>query len=363
MKKGLLTFILILSGLAGKAQLVSGPVIIEPKVHTGMILPFYEALDYLIQDDIYAFDLSVSFPTYGNDYWEKLFRYPRPGVGYSYWSLGNNEVFGKAHALYSYLNIPIIKHTNKFSFNYQVSLGGAYITRRFDKYENHINRAISTHVNVFIRLGFDSRIRLSTRSELVIEAGSTHFSNGKTRSPNYGINTGSFSFGLNYRIGNNSYKIQEPEIPEIGKRFVQSVICSAGTKVYDNLLGNRYFFSSVSYNLERFIDHKRKVGLGADFFYDGSIKEALASEDGIAEKDFDKLIRFGLHASYGIRYKQLIAGIQLGHYLYSKYTVLTLVYSRISLQYLLTQNISAGIAIKSHLGKADCLEWGVGYYW
>lgn len=363
MKNGLLIFILILTGLTGQTQSVTRPFIIESKVHTGMILPFYKALGYLIQNDLYAFDLSVSFPTYGKDYWEKLYRYPRPGIGYSFWNLGNNDVFGKAHALYSYINIPFFKQTEKFSFNYQVSFGGAYLSKKFDKYENHLNRAIGSHTNIYIRLGIDAKIRLSHSTELVIEAGTTHFSNGKTRSPNYGINAGSISLGLNYLFRNNSIAIQEPEIPVIGKRYVQSVIYSAGSKVYDNLLGKRYFVSSVSYNLERFINHKRKIGLGAYFSYDGSIREGLSSEEGRPEKDFTKLIRVGLHTSYAIRYKQLMMGIQIGYYLYSKYIVLTPVYNKISVQYILTRNMIGSVAVKSHMGKADCLEYGVGYYW
>ena len=347
----------------GNAQLIKRPVIIEPKIHAGISLPFYEALAYLIQDDIYAFDVSVSFPTYGKDYWEKLYNYPRPGFGYSCWNLGNKEVFGYAHSLYSYINIPLIKHTDKFSLNYQVSFGGAYLTRRFDVNENHLNRAISTHTNVYIRIGIDCKIRLFPRSELIIEAGGTHFSNGKTRSPNYGLNAGSFSLGVNYLIGNNAIIKAEPEIPRLDHRYIQSVIYSAGLKVYDNLLGKKYFISSASYNLERFIDNKRKVGLGADFFYDGSISEALASADGTPEKDFDKLIRLGLHASYAIKYKQFSMGMQIGHYLYSKFTVLTMVYSRISVQYMLSDNICANIGIKSHWAKADNIEWGLGYYW
>ena len=35
---------------------------------------------------------------------------------------------------------------------------------------------------------------------MVLEAGATHFSNGKIRSPNYGINAGTFSLGVNYRF-------------------------------------------------------------------------------------------------------------------------------------------------------------------
>lgn len=363
MKNRLLIFILLLTGLAAKAQLVDRPIIIESKVHTGIILPFYKAMNYLRQNDIYAFDLSVSLPSYGKDFWEKLYRYPRQGVGYSFWNLGNNEILGKAYALYGYINIPFFKRTEKFSLNYQISLGGAYLSKKFDVYENHLDRAIGSHANVYVRLGIDGKIRLFPRCELVLEAGTTHFSNGKTRSPNYGINACSFSLGLNYLFNNNGTKMQEPEIPLPGKRYVQSVIYSAGSKVYDNLLGKRYFTSSVSYNVERLIDLKRKIGLGADFFYDGSIKEALASADGSPEKDFTKLIRVGLHTSYAIRYKQLIMGIQIGYYLYSKYTVLTPVYNRISIQYLLTKNMIGSIAIKSHMGKADCLEYGIGYNW
>ncbi len=363
MKIRLLIIILLLTGLTANAQLVKKPVIIEAKIHTGMILPFYKALNYLIQDDIYGFDLSVNFPTYGSDYWEKLYRYPRQGVGYSYWSLGNNEVLGKAYALYSFINIPVIKEPEKFSFNYQVSFGGAYLSKKFDKYDNPLNRAIGSHANIYVRLGIDGKIMLFSGCELVVEAGAIHFSNGKTRSPNYGVNAGSFSLGLNYLFKNKGIIMQDPEIPEAVKRNVQSVIFSAGSKVYDNLLGHKYLLSSVSYNLERVTDLRRKVGLGADLSYDGSIKEALATEAGTPEKDFSKLIRFGLHGTYTIRYKQLMMGIQLGHYIYSKYTVLTPVYSRISVQYLLSEKVFGNISIKSNMGKADCLEWGIGYCW
>jgi hypothetical protein len=362
-KNRLLIFIFAFIGLAVKAQLVKRPVIIEHKIHTGMNLPLYKAINYLIQDDIYAFDLSVSFPTYGKNYWEKLYNYPRTGIGYSYWSLGNDEVFGKAYVLYSYISIPFFKRTEKLSFNYQLSFGGAYLPKIFDIKKNHLNRAIGSHTNIYIHLGIDGKIRLFPRCEMIIEVGTTHFSNGKTRSPNYGINAGSFSLGFNYILNNNSTTITEPEIPWIGKRYVQSVIYSTGSKVYDNLLGKRYFISSVSYNLERYINHKRKIGLGADFFYDGSISEALASEDGTPERDFAKLIRFGLHASYAIRYKQIVMGIQIGHYLYSKYTDISLIYNRISIQYLVTKNLVGSVAIKSHMGKADFFEWGLGYSW
>lgn len=362
-KNVLLICILVVTGIEASSQTAYRPFIIETRLHTGMNLPFYKALGYLIKDDIYAYDLSISLPTYGKDYWEKIYRYPREGAGFSYWSLGNNDVFGKAYALYLFINIPIFKPTKIFSLNYQISGGAAYITKKFDIINNHLDRAIGSNTNIYIHLGIDGKIRLFPRSELVFEAAATHFSNGKTKSPNYGINAGTVSIGVNHIFNSDKAVRQDPELPAVKKQYVQSVIYAAGSKVYDNLSGTKYLATSISYNLERVINVKRKIGLGADLSYDGSIKEDLASEDGTPEKHFDKLIRFGINASYGIQYKQIIMGIQIGYYLYTKSIVITPVYNKISIQYLITDNIIGSISIKSHMAKADCLEYGIGYRW
>ena len=362
MKKRFLILILVFSVQICYAQSEKRALILESRLHSGINIPLYEALEYLIQDDLFAFDLSVSFPTYGKSFWEELYNFPVTGIGYSYWTLGNDEIFGKAHVLYGFINIPI-KKNEKFSLNYQVSLGGAYLTRIFDVDKNHLNRAIGSHTNIYMRLGADAKIRILPQCNMIIEGGLMHFSNGKTRSPNYGINACSVSMGFNYLFNGNNTSIQKTSIPLIDKKYGQSILLSAGSKVYDNLLGKKYFVSSISYNIERVFNQRRRIGLGTDLFYDGSIREALAWEDGTPEKEFTKLIRFGIHGSYSIRYKKIIAGIQLGHYLYSKYTVMTKIYTRISLQYLITDNISGSLSIRSHLGKADCLEWGLVYSW
>lgn len=363
MRNSLLIFFLFAAGLVINAQPLKRPFIIESRMHAGLNLPFYKALDYLIEENIYSFDISVGLPTYGKDYWEELYNYPETGVGYSFWSLGNNEVMGKAHVIYGYINFPLLRPEHRFSLNYQTSLGGAYMPRIFDIKENHLNRAMGSHLNIYFRLGIDIRLKISPVSSMVMEAGIMHFSNGKTRSPNYGINAGSISLGFNYMFNAEKRGIQTTEFPELSRKYIQSVIFSAGSKTYDDLSGKRYLSSSLSYNIDRFMDHKRKIGLGADFFYDGSIGTALEDNDGMAGKEFITLIRIGLHGSYAIRYKKMIMGVDLGHYLYSKYKILTNIYNRLSIQYVLSKNISANMAIKSHWGKADCMEWGIGYSW
>jgi hypothetical protein len=360
---GLLILIFFLSLLYVNGQRPRQPFIIEANAHTGLVLPVYEAINYILNDEISNFNLSVSFPSSGKDFWEKLYGYPRSGFGYSFWSLGNDKILGKAHAFYGFLNFPLIKSPGKISINYQISLGTAYHTRIFDSYENHLNRAIGSHINGYVRLGIDSRVKILPDCELIAETGISHFSNGKTKSPNYGINSVSVSLGMNYHFNSNVIINRDQESPPVSQKYFQTIFYSAGFKVYNNMLGNKYLVTSGSYNIERTLGQRRRVGLGADFFYDGSIREALATADGTLEKDLDKLVKVGLHTSYSTRYKQTLLGFQVGHYLYYKYTVLTPVYFRVSLQYMFTKNLIVSVSVKTHLGIADTLEWGIGYCW
>lgn len=363
MRGKFILILLILASLTTRGQQVRKPFIIESRVHTGLNLPFYKALDYLIEDELYAFDIALRFPASGKDHWEEIFHYPSTGIGYSWWTLGNDEILGHAHAIYGFMSFPVTSNAARFRMNIQTSAGTAYMPRKFDLYHNHLNRAIGSPLNIYIRLGFDVRTKISPESEIILEAGTSHFSNGKTRSPNYGINTGSISLGLNYFFNKANFILKDPEVPALDRRIIQSIQLSAGRKVYDNLLGNKYLSSTFSYNAERFVNHKGKAGLGADIFYDGSIAEGLQEADGKPETSPEKLLRIGLHGSYNLRYKRFQPGIQVGYYIYSKYTVLTNIYTKISLQYAFTDNISALVCVRSHLGKADALEYGLGYSW
>jgi hypothetical protein len=337
-------------------------LIVEPRLHYGMVIPFYDAIKYLVQDNASGFELLIAFPTYGKDYWEKLYRFPRAGAGYSCWDLGNRQVFGTAHALYGFFNASVFKFRDRFSLNYQISFGASYLTKPFDIDENYLNRAIGSHGNVYFRIGLDSRYIISPRIEFMVESGFSHFSSGKFKSPNYGLNALTGSLGVNYLFGNAKRGKLDPEIPPPGKKLHQSVIYSAGIKVFDNIYGTRYFISSLSYDLDWSWTHKRKLGIGADLFYDASIAEALGV-DGVNNQNEANFIRFGIHGSYALQYRKLFMKMQLGHYLYSKYTDLTLVYSRLALQYLITSHIMLNVSLKSHMAKADFIEWGVGYYW
>ncbi len=338
-------------------------IYINSKVHYGFIIPHHKSIAYLLDKHVRGFELSLSRPAYGNHVWEQLYRYPRTGAGYFFCDYGNPEVLGKAHALFGFINIPVIRdHNNHHLLNYRISFGMSWLTKRFDVYENYLNTAIGTHLNIYFRLGFDTKIPVSDKLELLGEIGFTHCSNGKIRSPNFGLNVLSGSVGMNYFINRTSKERTKLELPEEYNRNYYSIVYSAGMKVYDNLVDRHYFISSLSFDYERHLNLKRRIGIGADLFYDKSISEALAV-DGELDKDMANLFRFGLHCSHTLVYNKTLMSVNIGRYLYSRYTDLSLFYSRLALRYKLTDHILLNLSLKAHSAKADFVEWGIGYYW
>ena len=362
MKGRILIFLLLLNTLISRGQFYNRPFIVRADMHTGFNIPVYKALGYIIKDDIFAADISIGFQATGKNYWEKLYNFPTTGAGFSAWSLGNRDILGNAYAVYGFTSVPFDKDPRRFSLNFKGSAGAAWLPLKFDLKENPLNRAIGSNCNIFIRLAIEGKYRLSPLCDLIAGAGLAHFSNGKTHSPNYGINTGTVSLGLNYNFNHNNYIRSDPEIPVPDKKLVHSIFISAGPKVYDNLYGYRYLSATLSYDMGKNINNLGKAGGGIDLFYDGSIGEAL-SERGVMEDRLIRLMRAGVHVSYSMRCNRMSAGLQAGYYLYSKSIVLTSIYNKIFLQYMFTKKIAGNVSIRSHWGKADCLEYGVGYIW
>jgi hypothetical protein len=330
-------------------------------VRTGLNLPLYDAIDYLTDDDIVGADMFIGIRSNGKDYWDEIFNFPGTGAGYSFRTLGNNEVFGYAHAFYAFMDLPLLLRKRKLSADIRISAGTAYISSKFDAEDNPLNRAIGSNFNIFLGAGINARYRFSGKFETFIGASTGHFSNGKTRSPNLGLNTGTVSAGIFYFFYRESFTRDIPAAPVPERKIIQSVEFSAGPKVFDNLSGTRYLSSSLLYSAERYVKHWGRAGIGGGLFYDGSIREGLnLGDDGGIHVS---LFRVGLHASWMFRYRNILAGIQAGHYLYSKYKVNTHFYNRLSVRYMLTGNIYTAIAVRSHLGKADSMEYGFGYTW
>ena len=126
---------------------------IELGVYHGFVLPHHPEFLYLIQQRETSYELNWSKKTDGEKLWQQLTNYPTWGISYFHSGLGNNEVFGKAHAGSFFLE----KESNfagKTQISYKTAFGVAYVNQPFNVTENIYNIANGSNFNAFLQLGF-----------------------------------------------------------------------------------------------------------------------------------------------------------------------------------------------------------------
>ncbi len=191
-------FALFLLGAAAKAQdypwLSNNNIMVEARGHYGFFYHHHFEMERF-NAHFPAFEASVYQGSFGRKEWQTLYNYPYIGFTFYHSSLGNFEELGEAYALYPFINYPLLRgETSQLTL--KLGVGAAYLTRCFDHLENPYNFSIGSHFNAAVNLSFEFRQEITPRLMAVASFGLTHFSNGATKSPNYGLNTFSGALGI-----------------------------------------------------------------------------------------------------------------------------------------------------------------------
>jgi len=360
--KGLAVFVLlslfnpVYSGLGD--SLING-IRVEAKLHYGIVLPHHKAIQYVLRDNIKGAEITLSTESKGRHYWESLYRFPRYGIGYYYNDFSNPDILGKSHSAFGFIDVPFYRERGKLSLSYQVAFGIGLFTKTYETYENPLNMAISKVSNAFIGFDIIARYKVGNHHELKSALELSHYSNGKKRSPNMGINTITFTTAWLYSLKPVKYKNKQTNKVNYKKHFYE-LIYNAGTKRDDMLNERLYFISTIIFDYNYAFTPKYAVGAGVDLFYDQSLshikafeeKEPLASHD-----NYQAGAHFGLRARFG----RLNIVLNAGRYVYANYYKYTAIYSRLGMRYALTEKLLFNLTIKAHHAIADYLEWGLGY--
>ena len=188
----------LLFGGAVKAQdykwLSNNNMVVEVRGHYGFFYHHHFEMEKF-NAHFPAFEASLYQSTFGKREWQTLYNYPYIGCTFYHSGLGDFEDLGEAYALYPFINYPLLRgETSQLTFKF--GAGVAYLTNCFDHLENPYNFSIGSHLNAAVNLSFEYRERLTPHLMSVASIGLTHFSNGATKSPNYGLNTISGALGL-----------------------------------------------------------------------------------------------------------------------------------------------------------------------
>lgn len=339
-------------------------LIIEAEIENGGILATGELKNTTFKDAYYnGFNIKLGWKiNKTNDQYFKLYNNPIYGIGY-YSSTFNNDIVGSPYAIYGFVQTPFGNINNKrWSFDYRIGLGLSGNFKPYDEENNPLNLAIATKNNVFIDFGIRSQYKLSPKFKAGLGLAFHHFSNGALRLPNKGVNLFPLTASITYQPDGKTYLKDTTQLSPYSKKILYHVNIGGGLKQVARDKDKRYFKSTLSFYASRHVSYKWRIGGGADLFYSDS-----GNDEEIAEDKSGKLSAklSGGPAFYLVHVlnEDLVLNGNVGYYIHNQSFngEINKIFLRAGFRYYVYKNLNAGISIKAHKGKADFIEWTLGY--
>jgi hypothetical protein len=373
----------------------------------GNIIPHDQHVKALVLNPVTGAEFSVEFQTMNEKPWHQFNGFPIFGVGTVWLNLGNPAKLGNALAIYPYLCFPLIR-TNFLKLNLKAGAGVSYLTKTYFNTNTDLlgnllpldstNAAISSNLNVFFSGGGNLEIPLGNGFSLTADYTWNHISNGSIVAPNSGLNFLNGFVGLKYFPNYKKFKFPTKQnFQNIPRKFSIEIIASGGFRQYFYLDQKTYPIGSVVFGVYRPLTNFYRMGLAIDAFYDGVYDgTSLYKRTYLTSNEFKNKIRIGTSWQHELLLGRLSAGFDLGIYLYNPLKNLSPVYiytgqlinpnqnkpliypynidkngvqsgedgwfyTRATLKYAIDKHLFISLGLKTHLQKAEFIEWGFGY--
>ena len=308
--------------------------------------------------------LSFAAKTYGNEEWQSAYNYPDYG-GYFLYQDFNSHPLGTCYSAGAFYNFYFLKR----HLQLKLSQGLAYATNPYDKVDNSKNKAFGTRLldNTNIGLGYDNQTFFKN---IGFHAGVlfSHYSNGRLKSPNSGVNTYFLNLGVNYNLEPEKKRSILFDSTKTTKSFRQPVkynfvIRSGFNESTIIRSGQRPFYHLGFYADKRF-SRKSALQVGTELFLTNSLKEyikyyseAYPEEHLNPNTDYK---RVGVFVGHELFVNRISLEVQLGYYVYQPLKKDLALYDRVGVKYYISNKIFASYTIKTHLFLAEALEFGIG---
>ncbi len=340
-------------------------VYIDAQLFRGNVLKHADYVGHLVTGHPDGFMLAFNWKTRGNKEWEQVYNYPDYGISYHYLDF-KNPYIGVNHAIGLHYNFYFLKRHLMF----RISQGIGMTSNPYDKETNNKNNAFGTTVldNNYFLLQYQKQNLIG---KVGFQAGFmlTHFSNGRFKAPNSGINTYSFNVGLNYNFEEEKPFIKDslPPNKSFRERIKYNIAFRTGVSEGPVVnLGQRQFYHIGLYADKR-LGRKSAIQLGTDVFFSRYLMDYIKfvsvafPEDHESYTDADTdYKRVGLFVGHELFINKLSVEAQFGYYIYKPFDYEIDVYQRVGMKYYVYKNIFTGIGLKAHGGRAEAIEATVG---
>jgi len=384
----------------------------------GTIVKHNKHLDNIVKGNTTGFGVSMEWQTDGSAMWHQYYNFPSVGLSATFLNLGNPEMLGKLFTVYPYVQLPLAR-SEGLQVNVKAGAGVSFITKYYGN-ADHIagtidrevanldgavdtimygaNSAIGSMINVFLALGINAEYTFSEDFALSLGVMWNHASNGSIIKPNSGLNMINAYIGFAYIPNSEMIRIvKRGLIDDVPRRISFETAVAGGVRQLDWRDGKFYPAASLNFAAYYPLSNIYKMGLGADLFFDGVYGYVNAPQIDMSKYNFtyienDKFtnkLRAGVSWRHELMFGNFSAGLHLGVYLYNpiknlepynavvqnggkplkkgvfyKYNVDEedgWLFTRVVAKYYFSDHVFAAIGLKTHLQKAEFIEWGLGY--
>jgi hypothetical protein len=299
-----------------------------------------------------AIEFTYLTRTNGQKEWHRVWGFPDVGFNILYMGYDDQRL-GETWITTLFIQKYFGPKKGPFRFSFKLAPGLSFSNAKYNEDSNPDNTYVSTTINGTLEgniLGhFDITRKLTLFGGMVL----THYSNGGIKAPNKGFNIPSVTLGMYFTPNPDEFSPITDPLPPFQRHTRFNLMFAPSAKMIDPEDNKTYFAWTASGYASFHRNRKSALTLGADVFYNNTIP---ARKGEGASK-----YRVGIHAGH-----DLIAGknsvlFQLGYYVYRPVEVDTHTYWRLGIKHHLTDALFLGANLKAHLGKADVIEWSVGY--
>lgn len=327
----------------------------------GFILQHRNNMGQLVNGFINGFEANFIKPTSGDHLWHYENNFPERGVGFTFFNLDNPQQLGNLYAVYAFYEIPLKEIPKPFRLHMRLAPGLSYTPVYFDPIINHKNNVISSPISAYIN--FKWFFEWNINKHLRFEAGLnfSHASNGRSTVPNLGINMVALNSGFVYKfLSPEKHPIMK--VDSSTRRIAKNELLAWFTLGMNQVevLGKEYIAQNYSLTWYHNLRHTHKMGAGLEVSYNPANLYFLKTDSVKMSSNLENT-QVGIKLAYSYNAGRLSFPVEMGYYLYTKYTDDGAFFHRIGMRYYLKNNFVLVATLKTHWAVANYFEFGAGY--
>lgn len=329
---------------------------IEGRAKVGFLAAHRSLMGHLPTEHAFATEFSYILKGRGEKNWHYPWKFPTYGYTAFFGTAGNRDLLGYYAGGFGFMTLPIAK-MDHWNLGFKVGAGLMFGNKVYDPETNILGVALSSHVNALVHFSMDSRWTFG-KNGVSLALDMTHVSNGATKVPNFGLNLPFLSVGYSRQISESNFCTDCDREEKLHSSWEFGAVGILTSKQEIPIGGRRYPVFGLNLMARRYFNSQRG---GVELSYDFMSKQSIMDYHPDIEKSQIDILQMGVFAGYIVPLDQLHMIVGMGAYVRDKYKPVDPLYHRVGLRYVFKNGLNAHVVLKSHWGRADYIEYGLGY--